>query len=86
MGDTNQEFRLTKLDAFSGVRLLKLLSHADTDDLQDLILSLPEDDLKLPDEGLPAPPPRPAAGRARSGCWRGTTGASRIWNTMPGPA
>ena len=41
-----QEFRLTKLDAFSGVRLLKLLSHAETDNLQDLLLSLPEYELE----------------------------------------
>lgn len=45
VGDTKQDFRLTKLDAFSGVWLLKLLSHAATDNLQDLILSLPENDL-----------------------------------------
>ena len=40
------DFRLTKLDAFSGARLLRLLSHAGTDNLQELVLSLPEAELE----------------------------------------
>ena len=43
---TPMDFRLTKLDAFSGARLLRMLSGAKTDNLQDLILSLPEWDLE----------------------------------------
>lgn len=46
LGGAPQEFRLTKLDAFSGARLLKLLSAATTDDLQALLLSLPDDVLE----------------------------------------
>ena len=42
---TPMEFRLTKLDAFSGARLLKLLSRAETDNLQQLIFSLPEEEM-----------------------------------------
>ena len=45
VGDAPQEFQITKLDAFSGARLLKLLAHATTDNLRELILSLPENDL-----------------------------------------
>ena len=41
-----QAFRLTKLDAFSGAALLKLLSRAKTDNLQEIVLSLPEPDLE----------------------------------------
>ena len=36
-------FRLTKLDAFSGVRVLKLLSASDSDSLQALLFSLPDE-------------------------------------------
>lgn len=42
----NVEFRITKLDAFSGAKLLKLLSHADTDNLQELVLGLSEYELE----------------------------------------
>ena len=46
LGDTPMDFRITKLDAFSGAWLLKLLSHAATDNLQELILALPEADMR----------------------------------------
>ena len=42
VGEENMEFRLTKLDAFSGARLLKTLSRAKTDNLQEILLSLPD--------------------------------------------
>ena len=42
----NMEFRITKLDAFSGAKLLKLLSHAGTDNLQELVLGLSEYELE----------------------------------------
>ena len=45
VGETTQDFRITKLDAFSGAWLLKLLSHARTDNLQELIIGLPEYEL-----------------------------------------
>ena len=45
VGDTSMDFRLTKLDAFSGARLLKMLSKAETDNLQDLVLGLSEEEL-----------------------------------------
>ena len=41
LGGEDRTFRLTKLDAFSGVRVLKMLSASDTDDLQELLFSLP---------------------------------------------
>ena len=43
---TPTDFRLTKLDAFSGARLLKLLADAPTDDLGQILFSLPEGDLR----------------------------------------
>ena len=43
---TPTDFRLTKLDAFSGARLLKLLADAPTDDLSQILFSLPEGDLR----------------------------------------
>ena len=46
VGDSDMSFQLTKLDAFSGARLLKLLSRAETTDLQALILSLPDPELE----------------------------------------
>ena len=46
LGKETHTFRLTKLDAFSGVRVLKLLSASDADDLQALLFSLPDADLK----------------------------------------
>ncbi len=45
VGDTPMDFRLSKLDAFSGAWLLKLLSHSASNDLQRLVLDLPESDL-----------------------------------------
>ncbi len=45
VGETSMDFRLTKLDAFSGAQLLKMLSWAETDNLQDLVLGLPEEEL-----------------------------------------
>ena len=45
IGESSLDFRLTKLDAFSGARLLKLISGASADNLQDLLFSLPEPDL-----------------------------------------
>ena len=45
VGDADLDFRLTKLDAFSGAHLLKIISRASSDNLQDLILSLPEQEL-----------------------------------------
>ena len=45
VGAEPMEFRLTKLDAFSGVRLLKLLSHAPSDNLQEVLFALPQADL-----------------------------------------
>ena len=46
VGDSDMNFQLTKLDAFSGARLLKLLSRAETNDLQALVLSLPDEELE----------------------------------------
>ena len=40
VGEETLTFRLTKLDAFSGAKLLKILSHAETEDLWNLLLSL----------------------------------------------
>ena len=40
------DFRLTKLDAFSGARLLKLLSAASSDDLREILFSLPDQELR----------------------------------------
>ena len=45
VGETSMDFRLTKLDAFSGARLLKLLSRAESDSLQQMIFSLPEQEM-----------------------------------------
>ena len=47
LGGETHTFRLTKLDAFSGVRVLKMLSASDTDDLQALLFSLPDAELRL---------------------------------------
>ncbi len=46
VGENPMEFRLTKLDAFSGARLLKLLSKASSDSLQELLFSLSDADLE----------------------------------------
>ena len=46
VGEENLNFRLTKLDAFAGARLLKTLSHAETGDLWQLLLSLPDYELE----------------------------------------
>ncbi len=40
------EFRLTKLDAFSGAKLLKVLAQGQTDDLQQLMMALPDYELE----------------------------------------
>ena len=45
VGEESLDFRLTKLDAFSGARLLKLLSRAKMENLQELLLSLPDEEL-----------------------------------------
>ena len=45
VGEETMEFRLTKLNAFAGVRLLKLLSHAGTEDLREALFSLPQAEL-----------------------------------------
>ncbi len=46
VGETSMDFLLTKLDAFSGARLLKLLSSASSDDLQEILFSLPDPELR----------------------------------------
>ena len=46
IGGADLDFRITKLDAFSGARLLKVLSRAETDDLRALMLSLPDYELE----------------------------------------
>ena len=73
LGKETHTFRLTKLDAFSGVRVLKLLSASEADTIQSLIFALPDADLKslmqtclshaeilLPAGGIPV---------FRDGCW-----------------
>ena len=73
VGDTQRDFRLHKLDAFSGVRVLKLLSASEADTIQALLFALPDPDLKslmqtclshaeilLPAGGIPV---------FRDGCW-----------------
>lgn len=47
MDGENHTFRLTKLDAFSGARVLKMLSASDADDLQALLFSLDDASLRL---------------------------------------
>ncbi len=67
------DFRLTKLDAFSGASLLKLIAHAETEDLQELLLSLPQAEmealmrtcLRSVHALLPAGPARVL----ENGCW-----------------
>lgn len=44
VGESKMDFQLTKLDAFAGARLLKLLSKAASENLQDLLLTLPDPD------------------------------------------
>ena len=46
VGGEKMEFRLTKLDAFSGARLLKMLARRPEENLQDLLLGLPEAELE----------------------------------------
>ena len=46
VGDTQRDFRLHKLDAFSGVRVLKLLSASEADTIQSLLFALQDADLK----------------------------------------
>lgn len=45
-GEGEMEFRLTKLDAFSGAKLLKVLAQGETDDLQQLMMALPDYELE----------------------------------------
>ena len=45
IGDETRTFRITKLDAFSGVKVLKLLSVSDADNTQDLMMSLSDTEL-----------------------------------------
>ena len=45
VNDTPMDFRVTKLDAFSGARLLKLLSSSSAETLNDLLFSLSDVDL-----------------------------------------
>ena len=45
VGEEPKTFRLTKLDAFSGARVLQLLHASSADDLSAFLLSLPEDTL-----------------------------------------
>ena len=40
VGDTQRDFRLHKLDAFSGVRVLKMLSASEADTIQSLLFAL----------------------------------------------
>ena len=73
VGDSDKTFCLHKLDAFSGVRVLKLLSSSEADTIQSLLFALPDPDLKslmqtclshaeilLPAGGIPV---------FRDGCW-----------------
>ena len=73
VGDTQRDFRLHKLDAFSGVRVLKMLSASKADTIQSLLFALSDADLKslmqtclshaeilLPAGGIPV---------FRDGCW-----------------
>ena len=41
-GETEKRFRLKKLDAFSGVKVLKIISGSEAGTLQEMIFSLPE--------------------------------------------
>lgn len=45
VGEEPKTFRLTKLDAFSGAGVLRLLHSSPADDLQAFLLSLPEETL-----------------------------------------
>ena len=73
VGEDKRDFRLHKLDAFSGVRVLKLLSASEADTIQSLLFVLPDADLKslmqtclshaeilLPAGGIPV---------YKDGCW-----------------
>ena len=42
VGDESHTFRLTKLDAFTGVKVLRMLSASEAEDLQSLLFSLPD--------------------------------------------
>ncbi len=42
VGDVDRKFRVKKLDAFSGVKVLKMISASEAGTLQEMIFSLPE--------------------------------------------
>ena len=42
VGDADRKFRVKKLDAFSGVKVLKMISASEAGTLQEMIFSLPE--------------------------------------------
>ena len=42
VGDGERKFRMKKLDAFSGVKVLKMISGSEAETLQEMIFSLPE--------------------------------------------
>ena len=42
VGDTDRRFRMKKLDAFSGVKVLKMISGSEAETLQEMIFSLTE--------------------------------------------
>ena len=44
-GNEKKNFRLTKLDAFSGIKVLKLLAASNQEDLQSLLFSLKDEEL-----------------------------------------
>ena len=46
IGEKDLEFRLTKLDAFSGAKLLKTLSHGKSENLQELLMELADYELE----------------------------------------
>ena len=45
IGEEKRTFRIMKLDAFSGVRVLKMLAASEKEDLQDLLFSLQDEEL-----------------------------------------
>ena len=42
VGDNDRKYRLKKLDAFSGVKVLKMISGSEAGTLQEMVFSLPE--------------------------------------------
>ena len=51
VGEEPKTFRLTKLDAFSGARVLQLLHSSSADDLSAFLLSLPAGFIRVWDQG-----------------------------------